>query len=73
MLYTTNIRMLQKHSKVATFEGSFEFNTFVYALDYILIPVEIITQQNDWTKATYKSLIVILFDQTSYTSDCHNL
>ena len=73
MLYTTNIRMLQKHSKVATFEGSFEFNTFVYALDYTLIPVEIITQQNDWTKATYKSLIVILFDQTSYTIDCHNL
>ena len=24
--------MLQKHSKVATFEGSFESNTFVYAL-----------------------------------------
>ena len=47
MLYTTNIRMLQKHSKVATFEGSFEFNTFVYALDYTLIPVEIITQQNN--------------------------
>ena len=57
MLYTTNIRMLQKHSMVATctFEGSFEFNTFVYALDYTLIPVEIITQQNDWIKATHKS------------------
>ena len=26
------IRMLQKHSKVATFEGSFESNTFVNAL-----------------------------------------
>ena len=65
--------MLQKHSKVATFEGSFEFNTFVYALDYTLIPVEIMTQQNDRIKATYKSLIVILFDQTSYTIDCRNL
>ena len=32
MLHSTNIRMLQKHSKVATFEGSFESNTFVYAL-----------------------------------------
>ena len=32
MLHSTNIRMLQKHSKVATFEGSFESDTFVYAL-----------------------------------------
>ena len=32
MLHSTNIRMLQKHSKVATFEGSFKSNTFIYAL-----------------------------------------
>ena len=32
MLHSTNIRMLQKHLKVATFEGSFESNTFIYAL-----------------------------------------
>ena len=32
MLHTTNIRMLQKHLKVATFKGSFESNTFIYAL-----------------------------------------
>ena len=32
MLHSTNIRMLQKHLKVATFKGSFESNTFVYAL-----------------------------------------
>ena len=41
MLHTTNIRMLQKHSKVATFEGSFESNTFVYAL--IVIEASYIT------------------------------
>ena len=35
MLPSTNIRMLQKHLKVATFEGSFESNTFVYALLWI--------------------------------------
>ena len=28
MLHSTNIQMLQKHSKVATLEGSFEYNTF---------------------------------------------
>ena len=26
MLHSTNIRMLQKHSEVATFEGSFKSN-----------------------------------------------
>ena len=29
---STNIRILQKNLKVATFEGSFESNTFVYTL-----------------------------------------
>ena len=36
MLHSTNIQMLQKHLKVVTFEGSFESNTFVYALQYTL-------------------------------------
>ena len=37
MLHNTNIQMLQKHSKVATFEGSFESNAFIYALVFTII------------------------------------
>ena len=32
MLHSTNISNATKHLKVATFEGSFESNTFIYAL-----------------------------------------
>ena len=49
MLHSTNIRMLQKHSKVATFEGSFESDTFVYAL---IVIFNIVNQE--WQMCKFK-------------------
>ena len=69
MLHTTNIRMLQKHLNVATFEGSFETNTFVYAL--IHAHIKVLSRENDCIeldgllKSSIKgSLICIRSDRT---------